>query len=186
MKREDLRQLVHAAATCLAVTLVWLPPWAYYGCVGLVILIEWVVLPLAGVDMGVEREGEPWFNGIRSYGVAVLLLLLVFPLPVAAGAWGVMGLGDAASNVVGRRLGKQPFLGRADRSLAGSLAFVAAAWPAAWALHLWVAGPDGSRPLAALAAAAAGAAAELVPWPFRLDDNLPIALAAGAALHLLA
>ena len=42
---------------------------------------------------------------------------------------------DALSNLVGRRWGRPPFLGRPDRSLVGSVAFLLTAWPAAFLAH---------------------------------------------------
>jgi dolichol kinase len=69
----------------------------------------------------------------------------------------------------------------------GTFAFVATAWPAAWALATFVGGMSSADAwLPALVAAVAGAVAELVPMPFRLDDNLPVSLAAGAAFLALA
>lgn len=201
MQREDLRQTIHAATTLLVVPLRWTSPaeavWMGVGGV----LLGLVVFPLAGVSRRIGREGGqsldgrnggqsldgrnggPWLDGAKTYPVAVLAALLLFPLPVAAAAWAVLGVGDAASNVVGRRIGRPPFLGRADRSLAGTLAFVATALPAAVAAHAWVAAatPDLRVVAAAATAAAAGAAAEMLT-PRRFDDNLPVCLAAGAAM----
>ncbi|MCE9635190.1 MAG: hypothetical protein K8T90_05730 [Planctomycetes bacterium] len=189
MTREDLRQTIHAATTLLVVPLRWTSPagalWMGVGGV----LLGFVVFPMLGVSRRVSREGGPWIDGAKLYPVAVLAALLLFPLPVAAAAWAVLGIGDAASNVVGRRFGRPPFLGRADRSLAGTLAFVATALPAAVAAHWWVAGsmahnvllPSAEVVAGAAVAAVAGAVAELLT-PRWIDDNLPICLAAGAAM----
>jgi dolichol kinase len=185
--REDARQVVHLGTTALAVALRWLPPWAGWVACGVAIAIWWIVVPLVAKGRGLFREDEPFVNGIRMYPVAVLAVLVLFPLPAAVAAWGVMGVGDAMSNLAGRHFGRPPFLGRDDRSFVGSAAFAATAWPAAWALSSFV----GEKPAAetwlpALVAALAGTAVELVPLPKRVDDNLPIALAAAAAFHLAA
>jgi dolichol kinase len=187
VKSEDRRQALHFAMTGFAVALRWLEPWQAYAMAGAAIAVNWGLLPAIGWDRGIRRDGGPFVDGVKMYPVAVLVALLAFPLHVAAAAWGVMGVGDAASNVVGRRVGTPGFVGRSDRSLLGTLAFVVTAWPAAWALASFV----GSRAIAdtwlpALAAAAAGAAMELVPLPRRLDDNLPNALAAAAAYFVVA
>ncbi len=194
MIAEDRRQLVHVTMTLFVVPLPWLGetvplPWLRITwalvMAGAAVLVAWVVLPLSGWGDGLRRAGDPFLDGVKLYPVAVLLCLAIFDPHVAAAAWAVMGLGDAASNLVGRRLGRPPFLGRRDRSLVGTLAFIVVAAPAATAAAYWVAPTDRADLwLPALAAAVAGALAELVPMPWRMDDNLPIALAAGAAFYV--
>ena len=186
MTGEDRRQALHFAMTGFALALRWLEPWQAYSMAGAAIVVNWALLPALGWDRAIRREGGPFADGVKLYPVAVLAVLVLFPMHVAAAGWGVMGVGDAASNVIGRRLGKPGFLGRADRSFAGTLAFVVTAAPAALGLATWVGRSDAaSMWLPALAAAAAGAAVELVPLPRRLDDNVPIALAAAAAFALV-
>lgn len=184
---EDRRQLVHASMTLFALALRWLTCEQAMALGGAAVALNWIVLPLTGLDRGLRREGAPWIDGVKLYPVAVLLLLVfVQPLPAAAAAWAVMGIGDAASNVIGRRLGRPPFLGRRDRSLAGTAAFVVCAFPAAAAAHGWVAyAMPGQEVLVAVAAATvAGAAAELLV-PRGWDDNVAIAIAAGGAFLLV-
>jgi dolichol kinase len=188
MTREDGRQFVHLGTTAFAVTLLWLPLWAGYAACGAAIAFWWIVVPLMKRDVGFTRPGEPFVNGLRTYPVAVLLLLFFFrhpaahPLATPVAAWGVLGVGDSFSNLVGRPWGTHGFVGRKDRSMLGTFAFVVTAWPAAWALATLVGGmPSADAWKPALVAAVAGAVAELIPLPFRLDDNLPVALAAGAA-----
>ena len=209
--REDRRQIVHLAMTGFAVALRWLSPGQAAACAGVAVVLNWVVLPALAAQPGdppeparcptksssasghsaearhpLRRVGEPFVDGVRMYPIAVLGLVLLLPLPLAAAAWGVLGVGDAVSNLAGRRWGRPGFLGRPDRSLVGSLAFVVTAAPAAMLL-MAVVGPDTPpSPLLALCAALAGAAAEFTPRSRWLDDNLPIAAAAGAALFLLA
>lgn len=188
MTSEDRRQALHLGVTAFALTLRWLEPWQAWTLAGAAVGVNWLLLPALGWDRDLRREGSPFADGVKLYPIAVLAVLLLFPSPpqvAAAAAWGVMGVGDAASNVVGRRLGRGGFLGRGDRSFAGSLAFILTAWPAALGFAMFVGRLDAASVwLPALAAAGAGAAAEFASIPRRLDDNLPIALAAGAAFHL--
>ena len=186
MTPENRRQTVHAAMTLWVVALRWMTCEQAAALATAAVLVNWVLLPLTKWDRGLRREGGPWIDGVKLYPVAVLLALVVFAMPVAAVGWAVMGLGDAASNVVGRRLGKPPFLGRADRSLAGTVAFVLVAAPAAALAYAWVgwSGPTGFALAAAAAAAVAGAGTELaVPRGF--DDNLPICLVSAGAFWLV-
>lgn len=184
MTREDGRQCLHFAITLCALLLLWVPPWVGWAACAAAILVQWVVLPLAGMRVGLEREGERWVSGLKMYPIAVLVVLVAFPLATAVAAWGVMGVGDAASNLVGRNFGKPGFVGRQDRSRLGSFAFFVTAWPAAWALACVVGKmPMDEAWLPALAAAAAGTIAELLPLQRWIDDNFPIALAAALAFH---
>jgi dolichol kinase len=184
---EDRRQALHFAMTAFALALRWLEPWQAWALAGAAIVVNWLLLPALGWDKGVRREDGPFADGVKLYPVAVLAVLLLFPSRpqvAAAAGWGVMGVGDAASNVVGRRLGRPGFLGRSDRSLAGSVAFLLTAWPAALGLAMFVGGwSAASAWLPALTAAAAGMAAEFATIPRRLDDNLTVALAGAAAFH---
>ena len=118
---EDRRKFVHLLMTAFVVALRWLTPEQAWACAGAAILLNWVLLPLLGVDL--RRKGDPFVDGVKLYPVAVLLVLVLFGNYVGAAAWAVLGVGDAASNVLGRRFGRTPFLGRSDRSLAGTGAF---------------------------------------------------------------
>jgi dolichol kinase len=191
MTNEGRRQLLHVSMTAFALLLPWLAKWpvAAPALAGVAVLVNWLLLPALGWDKGLRREGGPFVDGVKLYPVAVLAVLLLFPTKpqaAAAAAWGVMGVGDAASNVIGRRFGRPGFVGRADRSLVGTAAFVVFGFLAAWGLATWVGAPAETSWKPALAAAVAGAVAELVTPAKLLDDNLPIALAAGAAFHLTA
>lgn len=191
MNREDFRQLVHGGCTVFALALRWTDRTGAMLLAGAAVLFVWVAMPLAGWDRAFRRDAtghvRPRTDGVKVYPVAVLGLVALLPLPLAAAAWGVLGVGDAASNMLGRRLGRPPFLRRDDRSLAGSLAFVATGGAAATLLLAFVAAApiDGRSALACFGAALAGAVAELLT-PRRIDDNLPVAAAAGAAMWLLA
>jgi dolichol kinase len=181
LSREDSRQLLHVGTTLLAIPLRWLTPGQaiVMACVG--VALGWFVFPRLGVDAAIRRENSPWLDGVQLYPVAVLAVVVLFPLPAAAAAWAILGFGDAASNVIGRRFGRPGFLGRKDRSAAGTAAFLVAAAPAAVVAHLWVAdaAPTSAVLVAAGIASAAGAIVELL-MPPRWDDNLAIAVVAGA------
>jgi dolichol kinase len=171
--------------TSFALTLRWLTAEQAAAMAAAAIVLNWVILPLTGRDL--RRPGEPFVDGVKLYPVAILALVTFLPLPSAAAAWGVLGVGDAASNVVGRRFGTPPFLGRADRSLAGTAAFVALGGGAALGRGSFAADlrPTLLAVAGSFAAAAAGALAEFVPRRLRVDDNVPIAIAAGGVLYLL-
>jgi dolichol kinase len=107
-----------------------------------------------------------------------VLALLCDPI-VCSVAVAVLGIGDPVAALVGRRWGRTPIA--AQRSLEGSLAFLVAAFGAAFVvLTLWHGDVAlGARLLIALSAALAGAIMELVSHS-RLDDNFTVPLAAAA------
>lgn len=119
-------------------------------------------------------------GGIASatwYATAVVVLAAVYPLDVAVAGLAVLGLGDPAAAIIGRRWGRIRTMH--GRSLEGSVAFVVAGGAAAWATLAWWHPDAGQLPLLALAAAVGGAIGETVSGG-RLDDNLVIPLLAAA------
>jgi dolichol kinase len=102
------------------------------------------------------------------YGIGILASFALFPRDTAVSSVLVLGLGDPAAALVGRRFGRRRFLGG---TVAGTAAFFTVA---AVVLLLRHPAPD------ALLAAVASALAERRSWP--LDDNLGVPLACGAVL----
>lgn len=122
-------------------------------------------------------------NSATWYTTALALLSLA-EAPLAAGiGLAVLGFGDPAAALVGRRFGRVAL--RHGRTLEGTLAFVLAGGLAALAAALVFAGgqPLGTLVALAGAGASAGAVAELVS--LRIDDNLSIPLASAAAVGLV-
>lgn len=105
------------------------------------------------------------------YLVGVLGAVVAYPVEAAIPAILVLAFADPSASVVGRLRGRTP-LGKG--SVEGTSVFLLVA--------LLVLTPQVGWP-AALAGALAGALVEILP--FRLDDNLTIPLAVGAALTLV-
>lgn len=122
-------------------------------------------------------------NSATWYGVALLLLSLM-PLPLGIVGVAVLGFGDPAAALIGRKYGKIPMPG--NRTLEGSLTFfVVGTLAASISLSLMHPLPLATNLLVSAAAALAGALGEyLGKYP---DDNLsiPLASAGGAALALM-
>jgi dolichol kinase len=158
-------------------------PWGRGWCAALAaaaVLYNAVVAPRLGLDASYRRAGEGWWSGLVTYPLAVLLLLLLAPAPVAAGAWVVLASADPVAAAAGSRFPAPRMPWHPGKSLAGMLAgFVASGLLCGGALQLM--GEDAWA--AAVAAAAAGAVAETLPLP--IDDNLPVAAAAAIPLALM-
>ena len=121
-------------------------------------------------------------NSATWYATAFILLATLFPLHLGVSGLAVLGLGDPAAAIIGRRWGKHRFAH--GRSVEGSLAFVAFGMSASViALGLWYAELGWGAILAiSLVVSLFGAMAEL--WTRRIDDNFasPVAGAVGGQL----
>jgi dolichol kinase len=117
-------------------------------------------------------------NSATWYTTAILLLVTLFPLDAAIAGLVVLGVGDPAAALVGKRFGRTRL---ADgRSLEGTAAFVVVGALGAWAaLALFHPADTSTLLVRAVAAALAGAIAELLSR--RVDDNLSIPIVAALA-----
>jgi dolichol kinase len=182
--REDLRPLVHAATGLVALGMGVFPRWLNVAGAVLGVVAGWVVVPRTPLEARLRRPGEPFFCGLRTYPLAVLGLVLAFPVAApAAAAWGVLAFGDAAASVVGRRVAAPRVVPGSRATWAGTGALVAFGFAGAFGLSAFVAATGGGPAVPAawcLAAAGAGAVVDLVRLP--PDDNIPIAAAAGLTI----
>jgi dolichol kinase len=179
----DLRPLLHATTGLFALLLGVLPRALDLTGAALGLLAGFVGIPLSGLERRLRRPGEPWLCGLRTYPVAVALLVVFLPDATAASAWSILAFGDAAASVVGRRVPAPRLLGHPKATWAGTLALVVTGTVAGTLVPALVAATGGSAAPpahAVLLAALAAGAADLLPVP--PDDNLPIALAAGGVL----
>ena len=118
------------------------------------------------------------------YMTALVLLTLTYSPLLCVVAVAVLGFGDPAAAIIGRRFGRVRL--RHGRSLEGTLAFVVVGTCAAAAFVCFLPAPPAAAVAwpVALAAALAGAAAEL--YSRRIDDNFAIPIAAmGGAWAML-
>jgi dolichol kinase len=115
------------------------------------------------------------------FATALVLLSAFATRPGMMAGLAVLGVADPVAALVGRRWGKHTI--RAGRSLEGTLAFFASGTIAAMVgLVILGVGPVGKVLALAALGSLAGAIAELVTK--KLDDNLTIPLAVGAAVTL--
>jgi uncharacterized protein (TIGR00297 family) len=192
MYSETARQVVHMSMSVFALLLRVLTWWQAALCALAALLFNGLVLPRAGgrtlIRPADAARGYPL--GILMYPVSVLFLILAFParLDIAAAAWGVLGVGDGAATLVGRRWGRHRLGWNPDKSAEGLLAFVLAGGAAAVFLAWWTAPAITPRPPIAFTLAApilAAVAAGLVETiPVTLDDNISVPAAAGAVMWL--
>ena len=189
------RNLMHAGFGAFAVVLVVSTPqsWLFPIAAGWALLAwtlettrrvwpawnDWLMVRVfAGVAHPHERTKV---NSATWYASAMTLLALMDSLPAIVVALAVLGFGDPAAAIVGRRWGRVRLMH--GRSLEGTVTFAVVGTIAAWTA-LYAVGFGGST-AAAVAVAGAGATAGALGELFslRVDDNFSVPLsAAGGAL----
>lgn len=154
----------------------------------LALIFNLFIMKRVGLHRYIFREkdhakGYSW--GILAYPTAVFLVILLYPLEIAAAAWAQLALGDGASTFFGQRYGQKKLPWSPQKSYVGSLSFLLAATPASAFFLWWVGSPHPMQGiiLVALVGSLAAALVETIPWP--LDDNLTVALVGGGAMYLL-
>jgi uncharacterized protein (TIGR00297 family) len=186
---EDRRQILHVAVGLLALTLRWLSWGQALVMAAAAIAFNLTLLPrLAGRRIYRTSDlSRGVMSGIVLYPIAVLLLLLAFPgrPDIVASAWAILAFGDGCATLVGRR-GRRRLPWNRDKSVAGTIAFVAAGASAGIALAAWTRPAVTPTPpwtfivVAPLVAAIVAALVETIP--VRLDDNLSVPASAAAVL----
>ncbi|MHC4451158.1 MAG: hypothetical protein ACYS0E_13650 [Planctomycetota bacterium] len=177
-RRERTRRLVHFAFGFCALLVPVLGREGSLAIAAVACLYNLVLAPALGWDRAYRRAGEPRGSGLATYPLAVFLLLLATPQSVAMAAWGVLAAADPAAAAVGSRWRRPRVPWHPEKSLIGTTAALVVGSAVAWLMLCYdgAVNPGG----AALAAGLAAAFAESLPWP--IDDNLPVAAAAAAAL----
>jgi dolichol kinase len=109
--------------------------------------------------------------------ISALTCVAVFPKLITVTAFSILIVSDSASAIFGRKFGKHRFL---DKSLEGTLAFIATAWlvvlitpKAAWIPIEYVIGAF---------AAIVGGVAEAASVSLHLDDNFSIPISVGLTM----
>jgi dolichol kinase len=122
-------------------------------------------------------------NSSTWFGTALALLSWTHEPVAAAAAVMVLGFGDPAAALIGRRFGRIPLVN--NRSLEGTLAFALVSFVVVFAtLAVWHADlAIGTRVAVSGVAAVAGAITEL--FSRRVDDNFAIPVATGLAVWAL-
>lgn len=163
---ELSRQAVHMLVAVFALLLRWLSYPQALACAVAAIVFNAFILPrLPGGKRYLFRaeERERGFSrGILTYPISVFLLILIFPVPVAAAMWGALSFGDGLATLVGTRAGTRagsragtgagaragggPLPWNPKKTAAGLIAFVLGATPSVAFLYWWTLPNAGSSP----------------------------------------
>jgi dolichol kinase len=122
-------------------------------------------------------------SGASYVVISALVCVAVFPKTITVTAFAILIVSDSSSAIFGRAFGKHKFL---DKSLEGTLAFIASAW-AVVLISPKVGGQFGHSPLAAeyligAFAAVVGGIAEAWSVTLHLDDNFSVPVSIGLTM----
>lgn len=139
---EAKRKMVHIGSSAFALLLRWLNWWQGALCAVAALIFNVLILPRIG-GRGIYREADHkrgYPIGIVLYPISVLLCILFCykRLYVAAAAWAIMAWGDGFASIVGQKFGTKKLSWNANRSYAGSLAFLIIGSAAAVGFTFWV------------------------------------------------
>ena len=192
LESEDLRQLEHLAPIVFAFLLRYLT-WGQALALALLAVCYALFLSrrLWPAAQRAGESGRSFSPGKVAYAVSVFLLVLVFPDDkyLVAAVWANLSVGDAVSNVVGRRLGRERLPWNRDKSWGGTLAAFLASALAGFILLVWTGLPEAGAAvwprafLYAVATSAVCSAVESLSLP--VDDNYAITAVGGLFLAWL-
>jgi len=192
LQSEDLRQLEHMAPLVFAFLLKYLTWGQAIALAALAVLYALFVSSRLWQSARRPDEAKRGFStGKVAYAVSILVLVLLFPEDeyLVAAVWANLSVGDAFSNLAGRRFGHTRLPWSPDKTWAGmGAAFVASA-VAGFILLVWTGIPSagvGVSRLAALYAVATSLVCSLVETlPLPIDDNISICASGGLFLGWL-
>lgn len=187
---ETRRQLLHMTMVSFALLLRFLTWWQAALCAVAAFLFNLLVLPrIGGASLNRPDDAARGYpRGILFYPLSVLLLILAFPRrpDIVAAAWAILALGDGLATIVGTRSAGPRLPWNPDKSVAGSLAFVAAGALGGAALAWWsrpaVAPPPPMLFTLCAPGLAAVAAAGVESMRVGLDDNISVPIVAAIVL----
>ena len=190
MHNEDKRQLVHLTMVVFALLLRWFEQWQQQWLAivlaGGAVLFNLFILRHLAPALFREREHQKGYSiGIIIYPLVVLILVIVFPLYIAAGAWAILAIGDSLSNLIGRRFGSRKLYWNPVKSYAGLIAFIVPSIIGSGFFLWWVKPDIAIRELVNLAVSGSVVSGILETLPVKLDDNILVGLGGGLSLYLL-
>ncbi|HKY32923.1 MAG TPA: hypothetical protein VJV23_10325, partial [Candidatus Polarisedimenticolia bacterium] len=142
---EAARKLVHSGAGLLALLVPWLTRWQGALVCAAALAGNALLLPLV-TRRRLERDEDRvtgYAAGIVLYPAAVGALFLLFGSrpDVVAAAWGILAFGDGAATLAGLGLGGPALPWNRSKTVAGTVAFMAAGGAAAILLARWAQAP---------------------------------------------
>jgi uncharacterized protein (TIGR00297 family) len=192
LQSEDLRQLEHMAPLVFAFALKFLS-WGQALALA-VLAVIYALFVSSRLWQAARRPDEAargFSPGKVAYAVSILLLVLLFPDDqyIVVAVWANLSVGDAFSNLAGRRFGRTRLPWSGDKTWTGMAAAFVTSALAGFVLLVWTGIPGaGARvwSVAAMYAVATSLVCSLVETlPLPVDDNISICASGGLFLGWL-
>ena len=199
--REEIkRKLVHLSSLWMVAATLLLAPWRFCAAVIFLLLLVLTLVSehdyanggrylgrlygkLFGKMLRNEvRPGQWIVSGSATVLAAALLVNLLFPAWIAAGALTVMLTGDIAAALIGRKFGRHKLVN--GKSLEGTVSFIIVGYIALAVVLVITRRPLLPDFAVGFAAVLTGGMVELFQKQLWLDDNLSIPLSVGLVLLL--
>jgi len=184
---ELLRKTLHIGFGLFALALRWLPWWlAALVALGAV-AGNWLVLHRI-VGKSVARHERGWDAGIVIYPAAVFVLIVVFRnrIEIAGATWAILAFGDGFATLAGKQIRGPRLPWNRDKSWSGLTAFLLFGFVAAFFVFRFLQTRPTVLPPMAIVAVAVLVAAIVESLDLRINDNITVPLAGGAAMAAMA
>lgn len=186
MFQEEKRQLVHIFLFFGAFLLKYFERWQAMVFVLALLLISFFVLPKTKLRHHFYRSSENKYSqGAILYFAVLLILLSVFPLPIAGAAWVILALGDGTATLVGKNFKCKELPWNNHKTYIGSFSFLAFGSFGAFVILKWLM-PELDSTTAAWAGFRTTLAAAFVEsLPIKLNDNISVPITSALVLSFL-
>lgn len=186
MFQEEKRQLVHIFLFFGAFLLKYLERWQAMVLVLFLLIISLFFLPKTKFRHHFYRSNENKYSkGAVLYFFVLLVILAIFPLPIAGAAWVILALGDGLATLIGKNFKCRELPWNSHKTYIGSASFLVFGGFGAFVILKWLL-PELSFEQAAWAGFRATLAAAFVEsLPLKLNDNVSVPIVSALVLVFL-
>jgi len=186
MFSETKRQSVHILLFLLAFFLKYLNRWQAAVLLLILLFAILFLIPRLKIKSYFYRQLEKKYSqGAVWYFFVLLILVLIFPLSVVAVSWAILALGDGTATIIGQNFKAKELPWNRKKSYVGSLAFIVFGALGAFILLKWMLPEIGNSSALSIGLKTSLVAAVVESLPWRLNDNLTVAVTSAVVLSWL-
>ncbi|MDD2807845.1 MAG: hypothetical protein PHW95_05000 [Patescibacteria group bacterium] len=186
MFKEEKRQVAHIFLLIFALLLKFLQQWQVVLLLLLLLVLTMIIVPKLKIKRHFYRRGETDYkNGGVFYVLVLIVLALIFPLPVVAASWAILALGDGMATLFGRYYRATALAWNKDKTYAGSIAFIIFGSLGAAILLKWMVPNMSWLAVSSVGFKASVVAAIVESLPWKINDNISVAISAAVALAFI-